>query len=138
MEVRAIKIEPGEAAKEIKLDTALESLQREVDGLIEITYPFDDNVCIIGNDEAKLIGKEGTIRIEGSEKLGYKLEDYEAVIYTSVPDDGEEVLTCSRYGHIAIDKFENDPDYGCCFEENGDMDGIVAWMPLPKPWEGEE
>ena len=66
MEVRAIKIEPGEAAKEIKLDTSLESLQREVDGYIEITYPFDDNVCIIGNDEAKLIGKEGTIRIEGS------------------------------------------------------------------------
>lgn len=37
-----------------------------------------------------------------------------------------------------IDKFENDPDYGCSFEENGDMDGIVAWMPLPEPWKGEE
>lgn len=77
-------------------------------------------------------------RKEWSEKLGYKLEDYEAVIYMSLPDDGQEVLTCSRYGHIAIDKFENDPDYGCCFEENGDIDGIVAWMPLPEPWGREE
>lgn len=74
-----------------------------------------------------------------SEKLGYDIEYNEAVIYTSqLPDDGQEVLTCSRYGTVGIDKFENDPNYGCYFEENGDMDGIVAWMPLPKPWKGEE
>ena len=77
-------------------------------------------------------------RVEWSEKLGYDLENDEAVIYTSqLPDDGQEVLTCSLYGTIRTDKFENDPDYGCSFEENGDMDGIVAWMPLPAPWEGE-
>lgn len=74
-------------------------------------------------------------RKEWSKKLGYELEDDEAVIYMSLPDDGQEVLTCNRYGHIRIDIFENDPDYGCCFEENGDMDGIVAWMPLPEPYE---
>lgn len=78
-------------------------------------------------------------RAEWSEKLGYDIEYEEAVIYTSqLPDDGQEVLTCSRYGTIRTDKFENDPDYGCSFEENGDMDGIVAWMPLPEPWKGEE
>ena len=75
-------------------------------------------------------------RLEWSEKLGYDIEYEDAVIYTSqLPDDGQEVLTCNRYGHVAIDKFENDPDYGCCFEENGDMDGILAWMPLPEPYE---
>lgn len=77
-------------------------------------------------------------RKEWSEKLKYDIEYEDAVIYLQLPDDGQEVLTCNRYGHIRIDKFENDPDYGCCFEENGDMYGIVAWMPLPKPWEGEE
>ena len=77
-------------------------------------------------------------RAEWSEKLGYDIEYEEAVIYTSqLPDDGQEVLTCSRYGTVRIDRFENDPDYGCSFEENGDMDGIVAWMPLPDPWKGE-
>ena len=75
----------------------------------------------------------------GSEKLGYDIEYEEAVIYISpLPDDGQEVLTCSRYGTVQIDRFENDPDYGCFFEENGDMDGIVAWMPLPMPWRGEK
>ena len=77
-------------------------------------------------------------RAEWSEKLGYDIEYAEAVIYTSqLPDDGQEVLTCSRWGNVQIDKFENDPDYGCFFEKNGDMDGIVAWMPLPEPWKGE-
>ena len=78
-------------------------------------------------------------RVEWSEKLGYDIEYEEAVIYTSqLPDDGQEVLTCNRYGTVRIDKFENDPDYGCSFEENGDMDGIVAWMPLPNPWRGKD
>lgn len=78
-------------------------------------------------------------RAEWSEKFGYDLENDEAVIYTSqLPDDGQEVITCSRYGAVRIDTFENDPDYGCSFEENGDMEGIVAWMPLPEPWKGEE
>lgn len=75
-------------------------------------------------------------RAEWSEKLGYDIEYEEAVIYTSqLPDDGQEVLTCNRYGHIRTDTFANDPDYGCFFEEYGEMDGIVAWMPLPKPYE---
>ena len=77
-------------------------------------------------------------RLEWSEKLGYDIEYNEALIYTSqLPDDGQEVLVCGRYGRVWIDKFENDPDYGCCFEENGDMDGIVAWMPLPPPYSKE-
>lgn len=75
-------------------------------------------------------------RLEWCEKLGYDIEYEDAVIYTSqLPDDGQEVLTCNRYGHIATDKFANDPDYGCFFEEYGEMDGIVAWMPLPEPYE---
>lgn len=38
------------------------------------------------------------------------------------------------YGTVRIDRFENDPDYGCSFEEYGDMDGIIAWMPKPEPY----
>lgn len=71
-------------------------------------------------------------RKEWSEKFGYELTDDEAVIFVSqLPDDGQEVLVYHRYGNITIDKFSDDPDYGVSFEENGDMDGIVAWMPLP-------
>ena len=73
-------------------------------------------------------------RKEWSAKLGYDIEDEEAVIYVSqLPDDGQDVLVCKKWGGVSIDTFGYDPDYGVFFEENGDMDGIIAWMPLPAP-----
>ncbi|MBQ7064143.1 MAG: hypothetical protein IJM90_04565 [Firmicutes bacterium] len=77
-------------------------------------------------------------RIELSERIGYDIEYEDAFMYSNLPEDGQEVLTCSSYGSIRIDTFENDPDYGCSFEENGDMDGIVAWMPLPEARKGAD
>ena len=71
------------------------------------------------------------------ELRGYTLEDDETVIYSGTPDDGDEVLVCTAGGNVFIDTFYSDPDNGCYFEENGDMDGIVAWMPLPKPYKAE-
>ena len=99
------------------LDMAISALERDRWQMIQ-TRPMDE-------DERK----------EWSEKLGYDIEYEEAVIYTGpLPDDGQEVLVYKHpWGGISIDKFEEDPDYGCSFEENGDMDGIVAWMPLPEP-----
>ena len=68
-----------------------------------------------------------------SEHYGYDLDDHEAVIYCcQLPEHGQEVLVCNEYGHIWLDTFDDDPDYGVGFETNGDMDGLVAWMPLPK------
>ena len=78
-------------------------------------------------------------RQEWSERIGYDLDPNEAVIYTSsLPEDGQRVITYSKYGGISIDTFYHDPDYGCYFEDNGDMDGIIAWMPEPEPPKMEE
>ena len=69
-------------------------------------------------------------------RLGGDPEDIEgedAIIFTSqFPDSGQEVLVCNKWGHIWIDTFCDDDD-GVYLEENGDMDGIIAWMPLPNP-----
>ena len=75
-------------------------------------------------------------RKEWSEKLGYDVEYNGAFIYSNLPDDGEDVIVCTQYNRVYIDTFCQDD--GCYFEECGDMDGIVAWMPLPEPWKGEE
>lgn len=73
-------------------------------------------------------------RKEWSECIGYDIEYEDAIIYTSrLPDDGQEVFVCNKWGRVWIDTFSNDPDYGVGFEENGDMDGIVAWMPMLEP-----
>lgn len=75
-------------------------------------------------------------RKEWSERLGYDLDDDEAFIFGNLPDDGEEVFVSTQYGRVYIDTFCQDD--GCYFEENGDMDGIVAWMPLPAPYKESE
>lgn len=76
-------------------------------------------------------------RKEWSERLGHNLEDYEAVIYTSLPDEGQDVLICLQNGDIRVDSLEED-NYGCYFYAYGDVDGVVAWMPLPKPYKERE
>jgi hypothetical protein len=62
---RMLAIEPHKEPYEIIIPDGLDPLQQAVGGLIECTYPFDDNVYVVGNEEAKLIGLEGNRRING-------------------------------------------------------------------------
>lgn len=63
----------------------------------------------------------------------------EKVLDCPMPEDGQEVLVSSRWG-VHTDVADNDIDgegfisYG--LEENGDWEGIDAWMPLPEPYKG--
>lgn len=47
-------VEPGRVPYVKKVDSGLKSLQREVDGWIEAIYPFEKEVALICNEEAKL------------------------------------------------------------------------------------
>ena len=71
-----------------------------------------------------------------SENLGYEIPDDEAFMYGNLPEEGVEVLVCTASGTIFIDSLCCDE--WCYFEEYGEMDGIVAWMPLPKPYKEVE
>lgn len=50
-----IKVAPGEPASIIALQKGLKSMQELVNGYIEIIYPFDDDVCIVCNEEGKIL-----------------------------------------------------------------------------------
>lgn len=77
-------------------------------------------------------------RAEYSAFFGMDLTDDEAIIYASdLPDDGDEILVCDKWGRVYEDTFCNDVDYGCGLEGNGDLDRIVAWMPKPAPYKPE-
>lgn len=54
-----------------------------------------------------------------------------------MPEDDQEILICTSWGGVSQDRCEMD-ECGYGLEENGDWDGIVAWMPLPKPYEEGE
>ncbi len=75
---------------------------------------------------------------ETKERLGIELLEDEKIMFNCpLPENNQEILVCNSWGHVWIDKCEYDPDYGYGLEENGDWDGITAWMPLPAPYKPE-
>ena len=65
--IRVLLLEPGKLARVADIDSSLEGLQKTVNGLIEAAYPFEEEVCIICNEEGKLNGMplNRAIRCEG-------------------------------------------------------------------------
>ena len=47
-------VEPGKHPREAEIDGSLESMQKTVGGYIQTIYPFEDEVAVICDDEAKL------------------------------------------------------------------------------------
>ncbi len=54
--IDVLLVKPGEFPQPVQIGTELEALQQAVGGNIEVTYPFDEPVCIVCNEEGKLSG----------------------------------------------------------------------------------
>ena len=54
--IRVVYVEPGRLAREAEIGTELEDLQAVVGGFIETYYPFEEEVCIVCDDEGKFDG----------------------------------------------------------------------------------
>ncbi len=62
--LKCVYITPHHTPIELNLEVNEYKILRDaVKGIIEITRPFDDDIAIVGNDEAKLINMEGNRRI---------------------------------------------------------------------------
>jgi len=55
-EMTVVLLEPGKLARVATIDSSLEGMQKVVGGLIEPFYPFEEQVCIICNEEGKING----------------------------------------------------------------------------------
>ena len=51
-----LKIAPGQYPQQVEIDNDLEALQQAVGGSIGASYPFEDPVAIVYNDDGKLMG----------------------------------------------------------------------------------
>lgn len=60
--MRVVYVEPHRPAFEAEIRKDLESMQKAVGGLIE-PIGLDDGICLVGNEESKLIGMDGNRRI---------------------------------------------------------------------------
>lgn len=76
---------------------------------------------------------------EFCEKFGIEegsLEDWEKKVFTCpLPDDGQEILI--SHGKYVQEDICSWDEYGCGLENNGDWDGVDAWMPKPEPYKKE-
>ncbi len=53
--MKVLIVEPGKVPYAAEIPTGLESLQKQVGGLIQALYPFEDPIAVICNDEGKLL-----------------------------------------------------------------------------------
>lgn len=67
--MRVVLLEPGKAARVTYIGTSLAAKQAVVGGDIEVVYPFEDEVCIVCNEEAKLEGRQLNRAIREGEKV---------------------------------------------------------------------
>jgi hypothetical protein len=51
-----LQLSPGQYPKQVEISDELKALQQAVGGSIGATYPFDDPVAIVYNDDGKLMG----------------------------------------------------------------------------------
>ena len=54
--IKVILLEPNKIARVAEIDASLEGMQSIVNGLIERGFYFEDPVCIVVNEEGKMIG----------------------------------------------------------------------------------
>ena len=54
--ITVVMLEPGKVARTAQIGSSLEDLQKAVGGLIEAYCPFDEEVCIVCNEEGKING----------------------------------------------------------------------------------
>ena len=55
--IRVLYLQPGKLARVTEIDASLEGMQRAVGGgLIEPIYPFNEEVCLVCNEEGKING----------------------------------------------------------------------------------
>lgn len=52
--MQVVLCEPRKIAIVTKIENKLETMQNIVGGLIQVIYPFDDNVALVYNDEGKI------------------------------------------------------------------------------------
>lgn len=70
---------------------------------------------------------------------GYEEDGYPegmTIIVSEMPEEGEDVLISDRRGWVEINQFLSDDDG--IYLDNGDLDMVTAWAPLPEPYAVDE
>lgn len=124
-EIKVLMVEPLKEPKTVTLKTDLDSLQKAVSigadyqGLIEI-ITIDNGVCLLCNEEGKLIGLEGNRRIGNDIIAG--------VFYVvGENDDGDLISLTEEQMQTYKERFRNPEHYS---KEDVDLSMNIGFVPL--------
>ena len=100
--IKVIYCEPGRTARVAEIGTELEDLQKTVGGCIEAYYPFEEEVCIVCNDEGKFNGMRPCRAVYGED---HKIQDIIFGPFFICDCSGENFGSLNaeqldRYGHM--------------------------------------
>lgn len=119
--IKVLRVTPGEEIEIAEIKNTLKTLQHEVDGLVEAFYPFEDNMCILCNEEGRYNGMEPNRAVYDDEGVimdiifgpflivGLGEEDFESLTeeqlekYTEMFRQPESF--CIRNGQIVVTPF---------------------------------
>ncbi len=90
--------------------------------LEEIIEQLKEEGCIVDNDAGN----------RAEEIIRKYMNDGWIPVEERLPEDGESVL-CTDGKYVYLVEYDADLDAGF-----GDMDGIIAWKPLPEPYHPEK
>lgn len=66
--ITVVLLEPDKMARVAEIGSSLEGMQKVVGGDIEAAYYFDEEVCVVCNDEGKINGMPLNRAVYGSDK----------------------------------------------------------------------
>ena len=101
-----LKIAPGQYPQQVEIDTDLKALQQAVGGSIGASYPFEDSVAIVYNDDGKLMGLPLNRALWDEDGLMY---DVIAGTFLVVGLGEEDFTSLSRNWHRSMKKNSINP-----------------------------
>ena len=92
--IKVIKLSPMKAPEVVFIENTLEAMQEFVGGYIQVVYPYEDRVAIVGDDEGKLKHYKPTRILFGEDGEPYDMLVGDCFIvglsqhnFDSVPDE---------------------------------------------------
>ena len=67
--IKVVLLEPSKLAHSVEIDASLEGMQKTVGGLIEPFYHFEEQVCIVCNEESKINGMHPNRSVKNDEGI---------------------------------------------------------------------
>ncbi len=82
--IKVVLLEPSKLARSVEIDASLEGMQKTVGGLIEPFYPFEEQVCIVCNEESKINGMHPNRSVKNDEGIMVDSPPLSAIVVVKV------------------------------------------------------